>query len=280
MEPIKNASRDNVKEPATNSSAPHAQSSTNDHNSTTEKSPFFRLPRELRDAIYDWVALDVKALYYEFSLKAGEPVQKTPLTMSAMSRGCPELEGEYSAMPTGTFRTWHEKREDTVTANGLGRVCKQFTTEYAAAVERRIECLLSDGRREPRLADNSWTGNRWVRRDVSKQEHADGCVVHNVHALTVPVPMVYKPQSLEMLQAVAFFTFRFFDSEELGPRQHVVIPMPNDVHGEDYRKFRLPGPLLQQMNNGVSAADWSGSKKRLYERSLWFQYFKRSAVGG
>ena len=55
------------------------------------QSPFFRLPRELRDDIYDLIALKADSLYYEFSLKAGEPVQKKALVTSDVSSGCPPL---------------------------------------------------------------------------------------------------------------------------------------------------------------------------------------------
>jgi hypothetical protein len=125
----------------------------------TAQSPFFRLPRELRDSIYDLVALDAESLYYEFLLKEGEPVQKRASVTSDVSRGCPPLAGEcYSS--TGNPQLWQTTPEKTGCENSLDRVCKQFTVECSAAVERRMERLLSFRRDEARLTDCFWKGEK------------------------------------------------------------------------------------------------------------------------
>ena len=232
------------------------------------QAPFFRLPRELRDAIYDLVALNADSLYYELSLKAGKPVQKKALITSDVSSGCPPLVGEKEAF-SGIVLVW-QATEDNASEDGLDRVCEQFTVEHSAAVERRIECLLRFGLGEPRLAEFFWRGKKWVRLESTR---ADSSTVHSIHALTIPVPVV---SNVTTLHAVAYFTFRFHDSEELGPREHHFVS-PEQVDLGIFR-FTLPDPVLQQLNNLINAADWQSSRNRLNERMLWFQYFKRQAV--
>jgi hypothetical protein len=240
----------------------------------TAQSPFFRLPHEMRDAIYDLVALDADSLYYEFSLRAGELVQKMALVTSDVSTGCPPLVGEHHNSE-GTFRMWQSTPQDTDCEDGLDRVCKRFTVEYSAAVERRIECLLDFGRRDDsRLADFPWAGKKWVRLESSTQKRADESVAQNVHALTIPVPIVSRLTTLYRLHAVAYFTFRFHDSEELGPREHHFIPLQH-IDGTSFFRFRLPQHSLEQLNDLMDVADWKSSKNKLNERMLWFQYFKR-----
>lgn len=64
------------------------------------QSPFFRLPRELRDTIYDFVALNANSLYYEFLLKSGESVRKAAYVTSDVSSGGPPLAGQHAYAPT------------------------------------------------------------------------------------------------------------------------------------------------------------------------------------
>ena len=168
--------------------------------------------------------------------------------------------------------------EDTGCENGLDRICKQFTVEYSAALERNIEGLLSFGRAEPRLADFVWTWQRWMRLEYSTQKRADSSVsAQSFHALTIPVPVVSGLDTLFKLRAVAYFTFKFQDSEELGPREHQFIS-PTQIHAPNDFRYKLPGHVLQQLNDLMNAADWKSSKNRLKERILWFQYFKRDVI--
>jgi len=262
MEPDKHSNS-----PATDASAPMAD--------VAAQSPFFRLPRELRDEIYDMIALDATSLYYEFSLKAGATVQKTALLTSDVSSGCPPIKGEHPHS-TILFPTWQTISEDTGCESGLARICKQLTVEYSAAVERRIECLLSFGCEEPRLAEFIWMGQRWVRLEYSTQKRADNSVAaQSSHALTIPVLVVSGFESLPKLHAVAYFTFRFHDSEDLGQREHQFISSEREGA---FVRFELPKHVLQQLNDLMNAADWKSSVNGLKERMLWFQYFKRHAV--
>lgn len=234
------------------------------------QSPFFRLPRELRDTIYDFVALNANSLYYEFLLKSGEPVRKAAYVTSDVSSGGPPLAGQHAYVPT----MWQTTPEDTDYENGLDRVCKQFTVEYLTAVERHIERLLSFGRDEPRLANCFWEGHKWVRLEFTR---TDSAVAQSFHALTIPVPIVSRLPNLFKLHAVAYFTFRFHDSEDLGPREHQFISL-EDVDGSGRCRFRFPEHMLQKLDDLINGADWSSSKNRLKERILWIQYFKREAV--
>lgn len=88
-------------EPATDSSA-HAS------DVTTTEPPFFRLPRELRDEIYDLVAMCEETLYCDITLTAGGPSQKT------------------THVDRGDRRTFSKS---------------QFEVEYSAAIERRVKSL-------------------------------------------------------------------------------------------------------------------------------------------
>lgn len=156
--------------------------------------------------------------------------------------------------------------------NRLDRVCKQFTVEYLTAVERHIERLLSFGRDEPRLANCFWEGHTWVRLEFTRTD-----IAQSLHALTIPVPIVSRLPNLFKLHAVAYFTFRFHDSEDLGPREHQFISL-EDVDGSGRCRFRFPERMLQKLDDLINGADWSSSKNRLKERILWIQYFKRQAV--
>lgn len=171
---------------------------------TTAQSPFFRLPRELRDAINGLVALDTEPLRYELSSKTGQPIQKKAPITSDVGSGCPPLEGEKEAYE-GIVRVW-QRTENTASENGLDRVCKQFIVEYSATLERRIESLISFGLGEPRLADFFWMRGKWVRLESSR---AGSSTAPSIHALTIPVPVVSK---VTTLHAVAYFTFRFHDT--------------------------------------------------------------------
>lgn len=241
----------------------------------TEQSPFFRLPRELRDAIYDLVALDANSLYYEFSFKAGEPVQKRAFISSNVDADSPPLVEEHSTSDRiRASGIWHTTPENTGCDSGLDRVCKQFTVEYKAAVERRIECLLSFRLDEVRLANCFLEWEKWVRLEFTRKENAQ-----SAHALTIPVPIVSRPtklynNTLYKLHAMAYFTFRFYDSEELGPREHQFISL-DEVEYSGFYRYSFPEHVLQQLNDSMNAADWKSSKNRLNERILWIQYFKR-----
>lgn len=110
---------------------------------------------------------------------------------------------------------WQTIPEDTDYEIGLDRVCKQFTVEYLAAVERHIERLLSFRRDEPRLANCFWEGHKRVRLEFSRKDSSTPA--QSVHALTLPVSVVSK---VTTLHAVAYFTFSFHDSDDFGSREH------------------------------------------------------------
>ncbi|GAB7333247.1 hypothetical protein MBLNU13_g04894t2 [Cladosporium sp. NU13] len=99
---------------------------------------------------------------------------------------------------------WQTTPEDTDYEIGLDRVCKQFTVEYLAAVERHIERLLSFRRDEPRLANCFWEGHKRVRLEFSRKDSSTPA--QSVHALTLPVSKRFRysfpehvPQKLDDL---------------------------------------------------------------------------------
>ena len=105
MEQIKGTS--GFDEPATDSSA-HAV------DDATAQPPFFRLPRELRDEIYDLAVMSEEKFYYDIALRAERPAQKAVY------------------IDRGAHRTFSNS---------------QFETEYSAAAEQRIKSLVTGGDR-------------------------------------------------------------------------------------------------------------------------------------
>lgn len=105
MEQIKGTS--GFDEPATDSSA-HAVVDA------TAQPPFFRLPRELRDEIYDLAVVSEEKFYYDIAVRADGPAQKAMY------------------IDRGAHRTFSNS---------------QFEVEYSAAAERRIKSLVTGGDR-------------------------------------------------------------------------------------------------------------------------------------
>jgi hypothetical protein len=229
----------------------------------TAKPLFFGLPRELRDEIYELVALDADSLYYEFSLKAGEPVQKTALATSDVSRGCPELTGSGLGSTTSVAE-WRIIPDASNTGNFMSGACAKFTNEYSAAVKNRIECLVGmavHGETRPGLAACEWVGEKWVRLELSRQADGGNNNNQNVHALTIPIPVVSRPLETDEAQAVMYITFRFQDNRELGPREQITISSTL-APGSGRQEFRIPRHVLHQLNILINAAYWGNSKDR------------------
>ena len=134
----------------------------------TTQPPFFRLPRELRDGIYDLVALSEETLYCDITLRADGPSQKT----TEVHRG------------------------DRVTFSK-----SQFEVEYSAAIEKRVKSLMAGrdrnglelrgpGRLEYVLSAHvSMVKAKELWLEVSKGRRENGHIGHNIHALVLIVPL-------------------------------------------------------------------------------------------
>jgi hypothetical protein len=100
MEPIN--SPGSLDEPATDTSA-HVV------DAPIAQSPFFRLPRELRDESYELAVLSQKTFFYDITLRADTPAQKA------------------AYIDRGARRTFSNS---------------QFEVEFSAVAERRIKSLV------------------------------------------------------------------------------------------------------------------------------------------
>lgn len=164
MEQIKGTS--GFDEPATDSSA-HAV------DDAPAQPPFFRLPRELRDEIYDLAVMSEEKFYYDIALRADGPAQKAVY------------------IDRGAHRTFSDS---------------QFEVEYSTAAERRIKSLVTGGDRcglqlegpghpdyYPRQGEIKTRQGMAKAEDVwleiSKGPRADGHIGHSIHALVLGIRM-------------------------------------------------------------------------------------------
>lgn len=207
--------------------------------------PFFRLPRELRDEIYNLAALGEDTIYYDIALKADEPPQKTAYTRQSTDRSF----------------------SDT-----------QFEVEFAVAIENRVKALMGGcdqnglhlcgpGRRHEKA---SWKGI-WL--EVSEGKRPDSEVSQNIHAVKLDIPLEpsYMHPGHEPSMVVAF---KFPAKVELGPRiwfdcfwvttdssdrYMLVVPSKDDS-------------VVQQLRSIAKEVSWTGSVR---EYMLWERYIAR-----
>lgn len=216
---------------------------------TAATPPFFRLPRELRDQIYDLVALSENTIYYDIALQVGEPPQKR-----------------------------------ISVARDASRSRSQFEVEYSAAVERRVKSLFArselSGKRfaSPGAPTLKETKDVWLR--ISKAR-ADGGFIQNIHLVKMTINLL-PPERLELKEHLQkmILVLEFVDSEDLGPRQDLIFPWARLTEGlriECPPSFVLPpgcDPLVQQSLSLTKAVNWKGA---LREYMLWQTYFVRYA---
>lgn len=125
-------------------------------------SHLLRLPRGLRDRIYDYVTVNAEGLNLRIQMSKGSKPEKIVFAL-----------------------------------DGLARASSQLKTEYFAALECRMKGLM--GKEDLlglHLAGRSWMQksilDRKSRLYVSRTLHPDGSVAQNVHKLTVPVQLSTK----------------------------------------------------------------------------------------
>lgn len=254
MEQIKGTS--GFDEPATDSSA-HAV------DDATAQPPFFRLPRELRDKIYDLAVMSEEKFYYDIALRAERPAQKAVY------------------IDRGAHRTFSNS---------------QFETEYSAAAEQRIKSLVTGGDRcglrlvgpgrpDYRRQAEIKTPQGMVKAEdvwleISKGPRADGHIGHSIHALVLAIRMT-GPQITRLEPAPSvIFKFKFPDKAELGPRLRFDcywdIEAPTHIH--DHLHFPSDDDsVVQQILSISPGVDWKGSFR---EYMLWHRYIVKYAHSG
>lgn len=213
---------------------------------TPATAPFFRLPRELRDQIYDLVALSARTTYYDITLEAN----KQPEKIAYVTRGG-----------------------------------SQFEVEYAAAAERRIRSLLVAGDRSGLVLSSPEARQHVKNRDkqvkaeqhwleVSQGQCAGGYNGRNIHALILVVPLVTKADSSRFrYPSTVVFAFRFPGKEELGPRRRVDAYWHHDSRHQDSRRLIFPsadGSAVQELLKIAQKVVWTGSMR---EYVIWQRYF-------
>jgi hypothetical protein len=125
-------------------------------------SPFFRLPRELRDMIYGLAALGEGTIYYNITLKADEPTQE--IVCAHRSKDCAFSDS-------------------------------QSEVEYAASVTNRVKALLAGGDRSgsqmgaPGPPDRLHNDTQDIKLELSKGQSSDGQIGQNIHVLELFLPL-------------------------------------------------------------------------------------------
>jgi hypothetical protein len=225
--------------------------------------PFFRLPRELRDEIYDLVALSEDTTYYDIILTSDEQSRK----IAYVGRGA-----------------------DCAFSHS------QFELEYAAAVQRRVKALMigedrsgaqlmGPGCSSQTIPEQEEEKSVWL--ELSKAETADGQINQNIHAFTRVInlenvhlmPENHPNFSSDVakrvrtrLDATVVISFKFPEKKELGPRQRVDVLWDVTTLPQCFKFPTGSGPLMQQLLCIAKDVSWRGS---LGEHMLWLRYVLR-----
>jgi hypothetical protein len=149
-------------------------------------SPFFRLPREIRDEVYDLVALSEERMLYSITLKANERPQKAH-----------------------------------VAPRGASYACSVFMAEYQDAVTRRVKALMGQGDGNGlRLSHFEPLSGSVVKVKMSEGESKDE-PVQNIHAVRLVIPTLWISTKIRKFespytyaQAAVVFQFKFPDKEQ------------------------------------------------------------------
>jgi hypothetical protein len=202
--------------------------------------PFFHLPRELRDEVYDLVALSAHTTYYDITLEAN----KQPRKMAYVTKGG-----------------------------------SQFEVEYAAAAERRIKSLLVAGDRsglqlcspDPRL--HAWGQAQQVKAEDhwlegSQGRRADGSYGQNIHAIILVVPLAPNANTHDLDRpSTVVFAFRFPGKEELGPRLRFDAYWHQKSRGLTFPSVN--SSAVQELLRIAQQVVWTGS---IREYMMWRRY--------
>jgi hypothetical protein len=232
--------------------------------------PFFSLPRELRDEIYDLAALDEQTLYCDVTLRGDAPSQKTAHAYRGAHRTSPS---------------------------------SQFEVEYSEAIARRVKSLVTRHDRNgfyfggpgpilevPKTGEEFKAEEIWL--EVSKRQQDDGKTTYNIHALMLAVSLlnariaaaVYNHSHVHnavrtTLDPCVVFAFKFPDKAELGPRFRFDCYW--DAGVERHREcLYLPSDddcVLQQVLGIAKEVDWKGAVR---EYMMWQRYVVKYARRG
>lgn len=228
------------------------------------KLPLLRLPRELRDNIYDLLALSEDQLHLRIVLGKGSKPQKLFFTAEAFGRNDRLVKTDYT---------------------DLGRTSSQLRQEYAVALERRVRLLMTTrdlaGNRLGAPGKNQQV-DVTARLHISQAKRADEPIAQNVHALTIPVRF----SDWTRVQWAR-------DSWDLGERPSLVVHFAIDEDEVLEARGCIQGPLLdvgqtarddlfnwpegavpatKQVVNTAKATDWKGS---FGFYALWHNYVMR-----
>lgn len=202
--------------------------------------PFFRLPRELRDEIYDRIVCSARTTYYDITLEANKPPRKIAYITRGGSR---------------------------------------FEVECADAARRRIKSLLVAGDRnglklcgpDPHL--HAPHGQQQVKAEHhwlegSQGQRSDGSYGLNIHAIILVVPVAPNGNTFKLRRpSTVVFAFRFPGKEELGPRLRF-----DAYWHQKSRSLTFPSvddSAVQDLINIARQVVWKGS---IREYMIWRRY--------
>lgn len=216
--------------------------------------PLFRLPRELRNMIYNLVIESEAAFHYDFALQAA---QKPQISVFAIG--------------------------------GVSHTCKQLKTEYKATVEQHIKKLMSQKvyrgvRLEECGPSRAWPRDFPVLKIIQTQRVVGEVGAKYVHMIKVHVAIIpdwfRSPDKGNDAHRGRFstlvFMFMFPGLAELPTRRHHKIQWDDWMNsGKDRACFEIPSdlyPAVQQVIKVAKGVDWKGS---LRDYLLWQSYFVR-----
>lgn len=215
---------------------------------TTADSRLFRLPLELRDEIYDLLALEETRIFVEIGLQKGE-----------------------------------KPRKEVFAVRGLGHTTALLRLEYTRAVERRVGGLMSKGDLNgDRICTpaSMYKSLRKPRLDVSRTQRSDGSFDQHAHALTIQVPCKFPYWGWENPNSI----FRTFAADV---RQHLVVTFTLDSNEDLESRLSIAGPreirtreqgykfprgcmaAMEEMASVAKSTKWTGLLRYL---QLWQAY--------
>lgn len=224
---------------------------------TTTNPPFFNLPRELRDQIYDLVALSEDVMFCDITIRKDKAPQKV---ISA-------------------------RRE-------ASHARTRFEVEYMAAIERRVKLLMTETDWRgmqlsyPGPPDPTWLNERvaFLRMEVSRQKRADSKICQNVHTVTMAVPLhstnrIELDRQARSTSAPPMLKFTFMFPDNKNPNwPHWVFEFPWVDHKIDNENIFVSPPgsgsLIHQAPSVAKGTNWNGC---LREYMVWQRYFVRYA---
>lgn len=219
---------------------PLAIATTKDKSESNANLPLFRLPRELRDKIYDLIVLSERNIHYVLALERGK---RPRITIFAV-----------------TSKASH--------------ACHQMKVEYTSAVVRHVKKLVKHQTVGGLLLDEPGPHCEALKKNISQleitQTRASNAEFNQlIQAIKISVTI----RDALVGVATLLLTFTFPSFKKFESHQHLKILWRTELRQAE--TFKIPPhltPSLQWIAKTVKAVNWKGS---LREYMLWQSYFVR-----